>query len=91
MKHTKAMVVNFRKDWEGNDEYCLFPFAMSSYTEVCKVQVEFEVPDDFNPVAAQIKVLQAQKDELNRQFLEKLQEIKEQISKLEALEYSEAA
>ena len=91
MKHTKAMVVNFRKDWEGNDEFRLFPFLMTGYVKVNEIEVSFEVPDDFNPVAAQLEILHQKRHELVRQFTQAIDEVKEQISKLESLEYSEAA
>lgn len=85
------MTINYRNSYQ-EDEYTLSQYDMTQYgtgwVKVCEVEVEFESPDDFNPVAAQIEALQAKKHELVRQFTQKIDEIKEQISKLEALEYS---
>jgi hypothetical protein len=91
MKHKQTMTINFRNSY-GSDEYILSQYDMTQYgtgwVKVGEVEVEYESPDDFNPVAAQIEALQKQKHELVRQFTQKIEEIKEQISKLEALEYS---
>lgn len=88
MKHKQVMTVNFRNEYL-EDEYTLSQHDMSTYgtgwVKVCEVEVEYESPNDFNPVAAQVETLKAQEAELVRQFTNKLQEIKEQISKLECL------
>jgi hypothetical protein len=61
------------------------------YTAVKTMDVEIEIPDDFNPTAAQIDALEKQETELRRQFTQHLNDIHEQISKLQALEYTVAA
>lgn len=54
-------------------------------------EVTFEVPDDFDPRPAQIKVLEAKRAELNAQFAAAVTEINRQISQLQAIEHTEAA
>lgn len=90
MKHTKTIGVWFQKNWRDEDEYSLFAFDASSmgYIKVCDAEVTFETPDDFNPVPAQIEILEKKEAELRRQFEEHLQNIRDQISKLQCLEYS---
>lgn len=91
MKHMQKMTVNYLNSY-GIEKYVLSQHDMTSfglgYCKVCEVAVEFESPDDFNPVAVQIEALQAQKHELVRQFTLKIDEIKEQISKLQAIEFT---
>ena len=93
MKHKQTMTVNFRNSYK-EDEYTLSGYDKAAFgtdwVKVCEVEIEFESPDDFNPVAAQIEALQKQKHELVRQFTQKIDEIKEQIGKLQAIECSEA-
>lgn len=95
MKHKQTMFAHYRKDYNNKPEYTLSQSDMTNFgldhIVICKVEVEYETPDDFNPVPGQIEALQARKHELVKQFTQKIEEIKEQISKLEALEYSEAA
>lgn len=92
MKHTQKMIVNFRKDFAGKDEYVLNTTDMTTwgmgYVKVCEVDVEFESPDDFNAVSAQVEALKAKKEKLVAAFTKDLDEITEEISKLECLEYS---
>ena len=57
------------------------------YVKVCEVEVTFETPDDFNPIAAQVEVLKAQELKLCDEFLKRTKEIHEQISKLQAICY----
>lgn len=87
MKHVKQMVVHYRKDFEGNDEYFLMLMDMSGmgYVPVCTVTVEFETPDDFNPVAAQVEALNREKAAITKAFTDKVSEINDRISKLQAI------
>ena len=58
---------------------------------VCKAEVTFEVPDDFDPRPVQIKALEAKKRELQAQFSAAVTELNRQISELQAIEHTEAA
>ena len=52
---------------------------------------DYEVPADFNPVAAELAGLNKQLEEVNREFAAKVRRINEQIAKLEAIEYTPEA
>jgi hypothetical protein len=90
MKHTKTMIAQYRVDVMGVEQYSIFEFDMkgAGYSRICEVVVEFETPDDFNPVAAQVAALKEQEKELHRQFNEHIARIKADISKLECLEFT---
>ena len=91
MKHTKEMCIHWKQDYKGKDDFTVFPFDMSScgYVLVGKQQIEFEVPDDFNPVPVQVAMLEAEKEKAMQEFNIRVARINEQISKLQALPYSD--
>jgi len=78
---------------EFSDEtyYSFFTYKdMSEYGRmlVCPHVLEFELPAEFNPVAAQIASLTAQKEKLRQEFAASVRRIDEQISKLQAIEFT---
>ena len=91
MKHTKEMFVHWQKRYADDDGFGVFPFDMSScgYVLVGKQQIEFEVPDDFNPVPVQVAMLQAEKEKAMEEFNLRVARINEQISKLTCLEFTQ--
>ena len=92
MKHTTNQIVHFRvSPYTGEEEYILFGSDLSKsgmdYVKVCEVEVTFETPDDFNPIAAQVEALKAQELKLCEEFRKRTKEIHDQISKLTCLEF----
>ena len=91
MKHTKEMFVHWQKRYGDDDGFGVFPFDMSScgYVLVGKQQIEFEVPDDFNPVPIQVAMLEKEKEKAMNEYNERVFRINEQISKLTCLEFTQ--
>ncbi len=92
MKTKLHLFVYFDK-WVGDDKgmYEAFSFKTddTSYrTFVCEQEVEIEVPDNYDPTQQQIASLQAQHDLAFKKFSELAADIKNQISNLQALEYT---
>lgn len=58
------------------------------YMLVCPHVIEFELPPDFNPVAKELEALNAQKEKLRQEFAASVRRIDEQISKLQAIEFT---
>ncbi|NSX14998.1 hypothetical protein HTY52_13020 [Cupriavidus taiwanensis] len=52
--------------------------------------ITFEVPDTFNPVAAEVEALKKQKDKLREEFNAHLARINDRITSLQAIEFSPA-
>lgn len=50
--------------------------------------VTIEFPDDFDPVPAQVAALEAEKRQAMNAYQQKVAEINEQLSKLQALEFT---
>jgi hypothetical protein len=57
-------------------------------TYVCSQEVEIDVPEDYDPRAQQIAVLEKEKQKAMADFQKSVDEINEKISKLQALEYT---
>lgn len=76
---------------EKLEPFKVYPFDMSSagHVLVSKQEIEVEVPDDFNPVPAQIAVLEKQKADLRAKLARELMTIDQRISKLQALPMAE--
>ena len=88
MKKTQEIFVHLNK--YDQDGYILNQFDMSScgYVLVNKQIVEFEVPDDFDPVPVQVVMLRAEEAKVRKDFNERIAQIKEELSKLQCLEFS---
>lgn len=89
MKHTKEMHIHWKQGFEGEDQFSLFICDMSQYGYVLigKQEVEFEVPDDFNPVPIQVAMLNAEKKRIANEFDARVRAINEQISKLQCITF----
>lgn len=79
----------------GNSD--LWPeFVFREYDEtggkilVRPLEITVEIPADFDPRPAQIKALEAKRQELQAQFAAAVVEINRQISQLQAIEHTEA-
>lgn len=88
MKVEKEMYVHWDRKYDGSDDWSLFCIDMSAYGHVCagKQTIEFEVPDNYNPVRQQIEMLQKEQERVTNEFNDRVQQIKEEISKLQCLE-----
>lgn len=87
MKHTKEMFVHLDK-YSEND-FSLFGCDMSTcgYVLINKQMVEFDVPENFDPVPIKMAMLQAQEAKVREEFNKRIAQIKDEISKLQALTY----
>jgi hypothetical protein len=56
------------------------------YTLVGPLSIEYEVPADFNPTAAKLAALEAEKQKVRAAYLERVREIERRIANLQALE-----
>ncbi len=57
-------------------------------TYVGSKEMEIEIPDDYDPTAQKIAALQKEKEQAQTEFAQKVAQINERISKLQALEYT---
>jgi hypothetical protein len=89
MKHTAKMYVQGKRDYTNKMEYHLHSGDMTDYgyVTVGTIEVEFEVPDDFNPVQAEIEMLKHAKAKVESEAMSKMRLIEDQIRNLQCLEY----
>ena len=91
-KITIPMYVYFNKyHWEDKGTYSAHSFRASDtevMTFVSQQDVEFEVPENYDPTAQKIAALDKEKSEARREFEKSVASINERISKLQALEYT---
>jgi hypothetical protein len=90
---TKLHLFIYLQKWEhetvGSFTAFCFKTEDTAYrTFVCEQEVEVEVPDNYDPTQQQIASLRLQHDLAFAKFSELAANIKNQISKLQALEYS---
>lgn len=93
MQITMKQFVHYKRDeFTGKETYALFNFDASTssmgYVKVCESDVVFDIPDNFNPVAAQVEALRNEEKAVRREFKERVFRINEQISKLQCLEFT---
>ena len=89
MKHTAKMIAHFSRNVAGEITYEIWCTDMSKYgsTPICPVEIEFETPDDFNPVAAEIESLRKTQRENRAEAQAKDNAIEARIAELSCLEY----
>jgi hypothetical protein len=86
-------VVYVKYPWDTEGKYVLMAAPLGghdpSYTDVgVSVEVEVDIPPEFNPALMQLKALHKQKQELIKKFDESVARVNEQISKLQAIEHT---
>lgn len=75
---------------EGNFEVFNFRFDDSTdHTYVGEQEIEIEVPDNYDPRAQQIAVLQKQRQKVMAAFQVTVDQINRQISELQSIEMNE--
>jgi hypothetical protein len=76
--------------WETEGKFVPFAYQHDSdhYTFVCEQEIELDVPDNYDPRAQQIIALKEKRQKVMGDFQKSIEEINEQISKLNALEYT---
>jgi len=95
----KGFVHHSKSYGEGKDEFSFFTFdatgsSMGSsmgYTMVAPHEFTYELPADFSPTASEIAALNAKRAKAAKEFADTVRAIDERLSKLRAIEHSEAA
>lgn len=93
MKQVTIKCFVYEKDWGygAPKEFEVWPIDSmgNQYTALIgPAEFTYTIPDDFNPTAQKVAALEKQKERAHAEFAAKVREIDEQISKLQAIEYS---
>ena len=86
-----AHIIARKWSWESEPTFFLSNWdhdGMSDQVAVGKTTVTVEVPETVDFTAKNVAVLKAEKAELTERFKARIDEINEQLSKYQALEYS---
>lgn len=93
MKVQETGFILYKKErWETQGKFMFKPWEHpeSGYVTVCPHTIEFEVPDDFNPIPGQVAILEAKAKELKAKFAKDMMEIEDSISKLTCISMESA-
>jgi hypothetical protein len=84
----KAKIKGFVHMDKYSDGFVVYPFDMGSadYVLVGPVEFEYDVPADFNPIAAEVAALNKQKDALADEYQKRSAAIQSRINDLLCLE-----
>jgi hypothetical protein len=77
--------------WDDKGKFEIFSFKFDdddSRTYVGQIEIEVDVPDNYDPRAQQIAALEKKKQKVMADFQKTVNEINERISNLQALEYT---
>jgi len=80
--------IHYRKySWDEKGEYAIFSYRLNdgdTLTFICEQEIEIEVPDNYEQIAA----LEKQKQKVMAEFQVTVDAINEKISKLQAITYT---
>lgn len=88
---TTAHIHFVKFPWETKGNFELFSYKLEDTeqrTFVCTQEIEIDVPENYDPRAQQIAVLEKQKQQEMAAYQKSVTDINEKISKLQALEYT---
>lgn len=91
MKKVIKGFVNYHDNYGQGERFSIETFSMKGsqgYLEVCPIELEIDIPDDFSPEKAEIEMLMAKKAAYVKQFEESIEKINKRLSELSALEYT---
>jgi hypothetical protein len=77
--------------WEENGTYVVFSHKLDDddhRTYIGEQEIEIEVPEDYDPRAQKIAVLEKKKQKIMADYHKTVMEINERISNLQAIEYT---
>lgn len=93
MKIKTTVQIHYQKySWEESGNFCVFSCKMNDtehLTHVGEQEIEIEVPDAYDPRPQKIAALQKYKQKVMADYQKSVDEINDQISKLQAIEFTE--
>lgn len=84
--------VLYKKDtWDKEARFYFQPWQMEEhgYVTVMPHSFEIDIPENFNPVASQVAILEKEKSKVRAEFNRRIAQLNEQIGKLQALTFDE--
>lgn len=79
-----------KESWSNEGSFQFMPWEMESHGYVTVMPHSFELDiGDFNPVPAQLDLLEKEKAKVRQEFNNRIAQLNEQIGKLQALTFDE--
>ena len=92
MKIKTTVHIHHQKyDWEDKGQFHVYSCRLDDgahRTYVGEQEIEIEVPDNYDPRAQQIAVLEAEKKRVMAEYQKTVTKITERINKLQAIEHT---
>lgn len=88
----KGFILGQKNSWSDKIDYTWASCEMveHGYLTICPHVLTFELPEEFDVITAQIRMLEQQRDKIRAQMAKRITEINEQIQSLRAIEYTPA-
>ena len=92
MKVTVKGFLHYHKsEWDEFPRYQIFSSDMScigpEYVPIKEVEIDMEIPDDFDPIPKQVEALRAKKKEVMAESQQKLNDLEHQIQAFLCIEF----
>jgi hypothetical protein len=93
VKATINTFVHYERNYKNEIVLSAYPFSMASTGKVLigEQTIEVSVPDDFDPVAEEIKLLKAEREKLEAETRKRITRIDDEIAKRLAIGYEPTA
>jgi hypothetical protein len=82
----KCFVQATQYAWQAKPEFAIYSLKVDGAVQVCEVDVEFEIPENFSMTAGQLEILNAKKEAIKEQYHLDIASVEDSISKLQCLE-----
>ena len=89
MKKTVNAFVHYEQSYTGETVLSVYPFSMASTGKVLvgEQSIEVEIPDDFDPVAEEVRLLKKARQKLLDQTNQRVLKIDDEIAKRLSIGY----
>ena len=82
----KGFIQAHQYSWRNEPTFECFPCQLEKYVQVCEVDIEFDLPDNFSMQSGQLEILKAEKEQKIVAHHREIKEIEDRMAKLQCLE-----
>ncbi|MGO4326764.1 hypothetical protein AB4Z48_18215 [Cupriavidus sp. 2TAF22] len=88
----QGFILGQKNSWSDKIDYTWSTVEMieHGYMTIGRHTLTFDLPDGFDVITEQIRMLERQRDKIRAQLAKRIKEINEQIQSLQAIEYTPA-
>ena len=87
MKMTvKGFIQAHQYSWDLKPTFECYPCQLEKHVQVCEVDIEFDLPDNFSMQSGQLEILKVEKEKMIVRHNVDIKEIEDRMAKLQCLE-----